>query len=198
MAASNKASAAKERGMTAQMEAFATGLACGLTQAEAYRKAYPKSTKWKDEAVWVAASKLAAHANVRIRVQELLQKAASANEVTVERVIAEMARIAFFDIRRLVNADGTPKALHDLDDGTAAAIAGLEVARVGNAVVGEGEVLKFKIADKNSALEKLARHLGMFVDRREISGPGGGPITTQQLQEMSDADLERIAAGRSA
>ncbi len=162
--------------LTGPRETFAAGLAQGLSQAEAYRKAYPKSEKWKDETVWKRASELAANGEVLGRVQELLQKAAAANEVTVERVIREIARIGFFDIRKLVNSDGTPKPLHELDDDTAAAIAGLEVARVGNDLVGVGEVLKFKIADKNSALEKLGKHLKIFTDKMELSGPGGVPM----------------------
>lgn len=159
--------------LTGPQEMFAAGLAQGLSQAEAYRKAYPASAKWKEESVWQKASVLAANVKVQSRVQELLQKAAAANEVTVERVIREIARIGFFDIRKLVNSDGTPKPLHELDDDTAAAIAGLEVARVGNDQVGVGEVLKFKIADKNSALEKLGRHLGAFeTDNKQRQQPG--------------------------
>lgn len=30
--------------------------------------------------------------------------------------------------------------------------------------------------DRLKAMELLARHLGMFTEKREISGPGGGPI----------------------
>lgn len=148
--------------LTGPQETFAAGIAQGLSQAESYRRAYPASAKWQDKTVWSRASELAANRNVSGRVQELLQKAAAANEVTTERVIREIARIGFFDIRKLLNPDGTPRPLHELDDDTAAAIAGLEVARVGNAIIGEGEVLKFKIADKNSALEKLGRYLGAF------------------------------------
>jgi len=162
--------------LTSRQETFAAGVAQGLSQAEAYRQAYPQSAKWKDESVWQRASKLASDAKVQSRVQELLQKAAAANEITVERVLKEIARLAFFDIRKLVNADGTPKPLNELDDDTAAAIAGLDVARVGNAMIGEGEILKFKIADKNSALEKLAKHLQMFTDKVELTGPGGVPL----------------------
>lgn len=165
-----------ERGLTPSQETFAAGVAQGLTQAEAFRRAYPKSKGWKDATVWREASKLSGNPKVYTRVADLTRQAAASNEITVERVLREMARLAFFDIRKLVNADGTPKPLHELDDDTAAAIAGLEVARVGNAMIGEGEVLKFKIADKNSALDKLARHLQMFTDKVEFTGPGGVPL----------------------
>lgn len=148
--------------LTGPQEMFAAGVAQGLSQAQAYRNAYPASAKWKDESVWQRASKLAADAKVQSRVQELLKQAAANNEVTVDRVVKELARLAFFDIRKLVNTDGTPLPLHNLDDDTAAAVSGLEVARVGNAMIGEGEVLKFKLADKKGALELLGKHLGAF------------------------------------
>lgn len=40
-----------------------------------------------------------------------------------------------------------------------------------------------KDGDKLRGLELLARHLGMFVDRTEISGPDGGAIETRQVEQ---------------
>lgn len=57
------------RKLTPREEKFAQGVADGLSQAEAYRQAFPNSAKWKDEAVWVNASKLMA--KVSLRVEEL-------------------------------------------------------------------------------------------------------------------------------
>src|SRR5690606_30103332 len=56
-------------------------------------------------------------------------------------------------------------------------------------------VHKIKFWDKNSALEKIARHLGMFVDRIEHTGRGGEPIAFRPLSRMTDEELEAIAAG---
>lgn len=159
--------------LTAQREAFAVGLASGFTQAAAYRKAYPKSLQWKDATVWQKASLLAGDAKVRARVDELVGKAAKANEITVERVLKELARLAFFDVSSLVGADGRPLAIHDMDEDTRRAITGLDVATVGNDMQGVGEVLKIKLADKRAALELIGKHLKMFVDRVEHSGKIG-------------------------
>lgn len=175
--------------MTPQREAFATGLASGCTQAEAYRRAFPKSRKWKDETVWKRASELAAVGEVRGRVCELVEKAAATNQITIDRVLREMGRLAFFDPRRLLNDDGTPKAMNELDDDTAAVIAGLEVARIGNGDVGLGEVLKFKFADKNAALEKLAKHLGMYREDNEQQRP-----VLQQTIDVSNLPTDVLLA----
>ena len=89
--------------------------------------------------------------------------------VTVDHVLKELARLAFFDPRRLFNADGTPKHITDLDDDTAASIAGLDVEKLfegsGKERERVGDVLKYKIADKGQNLERLGKHLGLFIER---------------------------------
>lgn len=63
--------------LTPKQEAFAAALATGVSQAEAYRTAFPSSVKWADRAVHVNASKLAGRADVRLRVSELQADAAA-------------------------------------------------------------------------------------------------------------------------
>jgi phage terminase small subunit len=52
--------------------------------------------------------------------------------------------------------------------------------------------------NQNDALMALGRYLGMFKDRSEVSGPGGGPISlaaaTVNLNELTDAELMIIAS----
>lgn len=50
-----------------------------------------------------------------------------------------------------------------------------------------------KDSDKLRGLELLARHLGMFIDRTEISGPDGGAIKHEEIQNEADAFQRRIA-----
>lgn len=155
--------------MTPQREAFAAALAQGMTKAAAYRVAYPKSAKWADSALWSEASRVAADPKVSARVAELVQKAAGANEVTVERVVKEFARLAFVDVRKMSRPDGTLVPLHELDEDTARAIVGVEVLTEGNAELGIGRATKYKLADKRASLADLGRFLKMFVDRIEVS-----------------------------
>lgn len=88
--------------------------------------------------------------------------------ITPERVISELGRLAFVDPRRFFNDDGTAKRIGELDDDTAAALAGIEVYEE---FAGRGEdrelighTKKFKIADKGVNLERLGRHFGLFRD----------------------------------
>jgi phage terminase small subunit len=42
--------------------------------------------------------------------------------------------------------------------------------------------------------ELLARHLGMFIERTEISGPDGGAIKTERVREAADAFTSAISS----
>lgn len=86
--------------------------------------------------------------------------------VSVERTLRELGRIAYMDPRRLVDEKGNLKALSELDDDTAAAVASVEVEEL---FEGRGEdrrsigvVKKVKFWDKNSGIEKAMKHLGQF------------------------------------
>ncbi|WP_310715492.1 terminase small subunit, partial [Burkholderia multivorans] len=64
-------------------------------------------------------------------IAEAISEAMKAREqrtgITQDRVLRELARIAFFDPRKLFDSDGRPLPISELDDDTAAAIAGLDV-----------------------------------------------------------------------
>lgn len=80
--------------LTAKQEAFAQGLATGMTQAAAYRQAYPKAQGWKDATVWRKASMLASNGEVQARVEQLRQAVADLNLWTRAdsvRVLSEVA-----------------------------------------------------------------------------------------------------------
>lgn len=103
------------------------------------------------------------------KVQEkVLARADAINrmELTVERTKLEIARLAYFDPRKAWDENGDPIPLHKLDDDTAAAIAGFEVLEQ---FEGSGEdrrlvghLKKYKVSDKNAALEKASKILGLY------------------------------------
>lgn len=148
------------------------GIACGLSEKTAYS----------------AGNRLLKHIEVQARIAELQQKVAQKFELTAERVLQEVSRLAFFDIRKLVDNTGRPKAISELDDDTAAALIGLDVVNIGNEDKGVGEVLKFKMADKKGALDMAMRHLGLLKDKVEVTGKDGAPL------EASPNDLARRVA----
>jgi phage terminase small subunit len=131
------------------------------------------------------------------------QKRAERTEITQDRVLQELARIAFFDLRKLYREDGSLKAMHELDDDAAAVLAGVDVVEMaGGAKIDAGEGIshvpmytkKTKIPDKVAALGLAMRHLGMLKDKTELSGS----LTLRTLdQELASLNAQRNAEGDS-
>ncbi|MFG1243644.1 terminase small subunit [Xanthobacter sp. V7C-4] len=112
-------------------------------------------------------------------IQRAMDERAARTGVTAERVLQEIAKLAFLDIRKAFNPDGSMKPLDQLDDETAAAIAGLEVSEEldeGGEVV-RARLKKLKLSDKIGALTLLARHLGMLNDKLTLKGDAENPLT---------------------
>lgn len=112
---------------------------------------------------------------IRKRKKELSDKTG----ITQERVLRELAKIAFFDPRKLFQDNGQPKDITMLDDDTAGALAGLDVMEEyeGHGQDREfvGYTKKYKIADKLRALDALGKHLGLFdKDGGDEDNEGGG------------------------
>lgn len=111
------------------------------------------------------------------------QKTLAKLELTAERVLLEVARLAYFDVRKLLHSNGSPKDISDLDDDTAACIGGLDVMEqyegTGVDRVFTGYLKKYKIFDKNSALEKALKVLRLTTDKIELTGANGGPVESR-------------------
>lgn len=159
-------------GPTAKQAAFAAEYLkdFNATQA-AIRAGYaPKSAR-------VEGSRLLTHPAVAAlvapkREEAVIERAEAINRMVLsaERTRLEIARIAYFDPRRMFDKDGRPLGITELDDDTAAVVAGLEVVEErdpeGNVI---GHVKKWKLADKNAALEKAAKIGGLYeLDNNQV------------------------------
>lgn len=121
-------------------------------------------------------SRLLANVSVRSALSEAMKAREKRTHITQDRVLQELARLAFSDIRKAFKEDGTLKLPQDLDDDTAAAMAGIDT--ITSSVHGGDEeaplsltTKKVKIADKNAALTLAMRHLGMLNDKLQIDAP---------------------------
>lgn len=126
-----------------------------------------------EEANRAAGYKGAGHTGSPYLRGKLLDRVAEikkSQKIETERVLQEYARIAFADLRCLVDDKGHPIPLQDLDDDTAAALAGVELEVIGDA---EGPLKttrhRYKIADKLKALEILAKRLKLFEDTTSLN-----------------------------
>jgi phage terminase small subunit len=111
-------------------------------------------------------------------VQAAMDKRADKLEITADRVLQEIAKLAFFDPAAFFEDDGSLKRIQDLDEHTRMAIAGIEVVELfegsGEQRQAYGLLKKIKIADKGQNLERLGRHLKLFTDKTEHSGEFAG------------------------
>lgn len=180
-------------GLTAIEERFALEYIKDQNGLRAYKAVKPHVA---DNTAATTAHKLLKKTEVQAFIAERTQAVAQRMELSAERTMREIARLAYFDPRKLFDADGRPLALNQLDDDTAAAIAGVEVVTVGNADMGFGEVRKLKVADKNAALEKAAKILGLFQKDNEQAGNALGAALTKFVAQFHKGDAGRLKVNR--
>lgn len=109
--------------------------------------------------------------------QTLARQAARAKVIeeaglTAARVLEEYRRLAFMDLRTFFDEDGNLKPMQQLSAEQGSAMASIEVV-IKNIAAGDGQtdrIHKFKLWDKTKALESLAKHFGLLVEKIEHSG----------------------------
>lgn len=109
-----------------------------------------------------AASRLLSNVKVQEAIELKQKEVAKRCEVIAENIVRETAAVAFSDIRRLFKSDGSPKSIHEIDDTTAAAISSIEFGQMITDGKVTGRTCRIKFWDKNSAQERLFRHMGLF------------------------------------
>ncbi len=111
---------------------------------------------------------------VALAIAAAKRRRSERTELSQDIVLQEAARVALSDPRKFYDADGNLRPIHELDDDTAAALAGIDVEQIYEGQGGDravvGQVRKIKRYDKVRALELLMRHMGMLTDRHEING----------------------------
>jgi phage terminase small subunit len=170
-------------------ERFAQALAQGKSASEAYVLAGYKANDGN-------ASRLKGNERISARVQEIVGRAAERAEVSLERVLRELAAIAFSDIRKMVTWRNEVVAERVFEEGEKAekgencgegvkalmprvtlvpaeeideATAGA-IAQISQGVNGS---LRVRLHDKHAALVSIGKHLGMFTDQVQVRAQYG-------------------------
>lgn len=208
------------KGLTKKEQAFVAAYMLNHNGAEAYGIAYPASRKHKPAYRAEKACKLLKKAHiaqmVAVRAEKLAAVAEQKFEITAERVLQELAAIAYANSddyyrwgfrevpklsrngKPILDENGDPvlvpvpfayvKNSDGLTRVQKAAIVGAEMsfARDGTPVVA------VRMADKRGALKDLGQFLKLFSERVEHTGRDGGPI------ELKAPDLAGITDAREA
>ncbi|WP_434130698.1 terminase small subunit [Methylocaldum sp. GT1BB] len=183
-------------GLTPQQERFVQEILQNpeISQSEAYRRAYPLSRKWAEKTVWEKASVLAANDKVKARLRDLRLMAQEVAVLDEARVLREIARIGLADPRKAFDAIGNLRPVHEWPDDLAAAVASVKVTGQPGK---EGEpittIKEIRFWDKNAALEKLCRHLGLYErDNRQKAGLFDG--VPRETLKMIEAKLRQLTS----
>jgi phage terminase small subunit len=134
-------------------------------------------------------ARLLAKASVQAALSEAMKARETRTHITQDRVLAELAKIGFADIRKAVRwgegvavtneMTNTTEIVNgvalvgseEIDDATAASIS--EVSQTAQGI-------KIKMHDKRAALVDIGRHLGMFTDKLDAT------VTTKTLPASVD------------
>lgn len=169
-----------KKGLTDRQKLFATEYLKdrNATQA-AIRAGYSPKTAQEQS------SRLLSNVMVRAFVDERAEKIAARIEVTAERIMAEYARIAFADIRRVVKWGADMRAIHDADGNIIGYTSGVgvinsdEIDEDAAASISEiaetREGVRIKLHSKVDALHKLGLELGMFKQGVKVGGDADNP-----------------------
>lgn len=155
-AGTSKASAAQRKALF--VEAYVTN--GGNATEAAVTAGFPKRSAGSRGHEFVKDRDIAVEIAKRRAV--VVDEAKEITGLTVVRTLREVARLAYFDPRKLYTPEGQLKKIHELDDDTAAAIASVEVDEIGIEGTVVGYTKKIKHWDKNAALEKAMKHLGQY------------------------------------
>lgn len=193
--------AAKPAELTDKQAAFCAEYLIDLNATQAaIRAGYSAKT------ARVTAQQLLTKPHVEERLRVLMNERATRTQVTADRVISEVARLGFSDLRKLFDEHGALLPVSQWPDDVAPAIAAVEVDELfegfGENRIQVGYTKKVKLWDKGKALEMLGRHLKLWVERHEHTGPNGGPIETRDdgidLSKLTDDELQQLEALRHA
>lgn len=143
------------------------------------------------------AARLLRNVKVQAEISRRQKDLQRRTEVTQDRVVKELARIAFADAtdyaqvetRTVEKDDGTEvsyqtvtlKNTAELSPEQRAAIAGIKQGANG---------IEVKLCDKIKALELLGRHIGMFNDKLEVKATVENPfagLSTEELRNVIDS-----------
>lgn len=170
--------------------------------ARAYLLTWPHYKDKPASALRVRVWELAHEPLVQAAIAERQREIAAKIAITPERVLQEIAKIAFFNRAKImrVAADGTP--YYDFSDVTEDDWAAIATVSVKEFKDGRGDdardAIEIKIGEhsKTDALEKLAKYFGMYApERHEVSGPNGGAIETKNFNvNMSVEDAAAMYA----
>lgn len=167
---------------------------------------------YSEKTARITACDLLTNPNIQEALQKAMEERSKRTEITADKVLKEMAHIAFDDIGNYLSFK-TVKTVVARDKETDEPIIGyqtvvdvkdsadIDTRSIAEVSTGKDGVFRFKMYCKDAALVQLGKHLGLFnKEIQEHTGPNGGPIhikddrtAAMSAEELKAAVLELIA-----
>ena len=120
--------------------------------------------------------------DIRARIDQMLADQSARTGVTADRVIRELAKVAFAKATDVIDTE-TGNVRDNATDEDRACIAAVKVKHVNGADFDSME-REIRLCDKVKALELLGKHLGMFEDNINVDVNGAVKI----IDDIGDND----------
>jgi len=173
--------------------------------ASAIRAGYAPADAWK------VSKNLLSNPKVQKVIQRHMDARQARSEVTVDRVVLELWRIASADPGELYNAEGNLKPIHEIPEELRRAISHIQTYEEyegrGSDRVHIGSTKKVLLWDKLKALELLGKYLKIFFDSPKIQVNSRNTqinmmnrfdfsgFTTEELKVIASAGFKLIGDG---
>lgn len=172
--------------LTVLQKSFCHEYLCDLNAPEAYFRAGYKPASRKQARD--AAARLLKRDNVAQYLGELMKTRSLATDITAERVLIELGRIGFSDLREYMswaNSGARWRSSDELSDDAAAAIAEIYETEREMEDGGMYRTKRFKLHDKMTALKELAKHTG-------LTGPGTSAVNINIGAAAEEDEKKRL------
>lgn len=178
--------------LTPLIQRFVDEYIIDFNALESYIRAGYKCTR---KSALANAYRLLTREDVQEAIREKQLERSRRTEITSDRVLVEIARLAFNDPRKAFDKYGSLLPIKDWPDEVAAAISSIKVKEIadqdGNVI---GELKEVKFWDKGKQIELAGKHLGMFTDKVQHSGDPERPVELNL--NLSPSDAYKVMIGK--
>lgn len=107
-------------------------------------------------------ARLLANANIQERISELKKEISERNNISIDKYVNILDKLATFDISELYDENGSLKSIHQIPEEVRLAIESLDTdeLRMDGLVI--GQVKKLKLTSRRAAIDLLLKHLGGY------------------------------------
>lgn len=147
----------------------------------------------------IQASRMLARPRIQREIAARQAKFLQRYEATPDRIVRELAKIAFSNTDDFVQVQADGSVIIDFGTATREEMSALAQIETEEVLEGRGDdrvnvrKTRFKHYDKLKALQELAKLARMYpADRTELTGADGGPIQTASLMAHASIDIEAL------